>query len=270
MALQAVQRTAAVQRQPLKPAWQQSGRVTAGWGSKGQRTRAHNRTLPQRGKKHMQQQEGTQAAEGGSETMAGLTSKDSTLAVSAQKGAGNGTAGGVLVTDARKDRQRQASRQSLTGPAVQSSKHISASDAAACAAFPASRAVTSRHAKAEALTDPGASRSLSPPLPPRKLSPSKATAGDARQVADSNDDDDDDDFKPDTRRRPRAQSSPQGSSKRAKLSAEKPSAGASAQPDLFCQAIGQALLRWSPARQQWDHQIITASDATQVRIASWP
>lgn len=268
MALQAVQRTAVVHRQPLKPAWQQSGRVTAGWGSKGQRTRAQNRALPQRGKKHTQQQKGTQAAEGGLEAVAGLTSRDSTLAVSARKGAGNGTAGGVLVTDACKHRQGQASRQPLTGPAVQSSKHISASAAAACAAVPASRAVTNRHAKADMLTDPGASRSLSPPLPPTKLSPSKATAGAAQQVADSNEEDDDDDFKPDTRRRPRAQSSPQGSSKRAKLSAEKPLAGASAQPDLFCQAIGQALLRWSPARQLWDHQIITASDASQVKIAS--
>ncbi|KAL0044727.1 hypothetical protein WJX82_006986 [Trebouxia sp. C0006] len=85
-------------------------------------------------------------------------------------------------------------------------------------------------------------------------------------AAQQDSDDDADDFKPDIRRRPRARQSPQGSRKRARVSAEKAPSSAPIQQEQDAQAdepIGQALLQWNDANQQWDHEIITGFSANK-------
>ena len=243
MPLKAIQRTAAVQRQPLKPAWQHSSKVTAGWGSKGQRTRAQKATFPQKGRKSKQQQQGSQVADTGTQALAcqvdddqGLCSKDNTSSKFARTS------------------QAAIGSQQEAGHAGSSSKQASA---ACLKADSSEQAEANKAAQGDELTGAGQSEMHQPPLKPE--------AGAAQQDSD----DDADDFKPDIRRRPRARQSPQGSRKRARVSAEKAPSSAPIQQEQDAQAdepIGQALLQWNDANQQWDHEIITGFSANKVKV----
>ena len=88
-------------------------------------------------------------------------------------------------------------------------------------------------------------------------------AVDKDNAAAVGDDDDDDDFKPDVRRRFKSHQAPKGSSKKAKLSLPGAEVGAGA--GAHANAVGQVLLSWDVAQHCWQHRIITACSATQVR-----
>ena len=245
MPLEAIQRTAAVQRQPLKPAWQHSRKVTAGWGSKGQHTRAHKATLPQKGRKSQQHQQGSQAADTGTKALASQVGEDQ----------------GLRSTDNSGDKFARTS-QAATG-SQQEAGHTGSSNRQASACLKADsieHAEANKAAQQEGLTEAGGqSQSV------WHQSPSKPEAGAAQQDSD----DDADDFKPDMRRRPRARQSPQGSRKRARVSAEKLPSSLLIQQEQDAEEdepIGQALLRWNDADQQWNHEIITGFGANKVKV----
>jgi len=242
MPLKAIQRTAAVQRQPLKPAWQHSSKVTAGWGSKGQRTRAQKATFPQKGRKSKQQQQGSQAADTGTKASVSQVDEDQGLC-SKDK-----TSGKFARTS-----QAATGSQQEAGHAGSSSKQASA----CLKADSSEQAEANKAAQGDELAEAGGqSQSV------LHQSHSKPEAGAAQQ-------DDADDFKPDIRRRPRARQSPQGSRKRAKVSAEKAPSSVPIQQEQDAQEdepIGQALLRWNDANQQWNHEIITGFSASKVKV----
>ena len=144
--------------------------------------------------------------------------------------------------------------QQEAGHAGSSSKQASA---ACLKADSSEQAEANKAAQGDELTGAGQSEMHQPPLKPE--------AGAAQQDSD----DDADDFKPDIRRRPRARQSPQGSRKRARVSAEKAPSSAPIQQEQDAQAdepIGQALLQWNGANQQWDHEIITGFSANKVKV----
>ena len=243
--LKAIQRTAAVQRQPLKPAWQHSSKVAAGWGSKGQRTWAQKAAFPQKGRKSKQHQQGSQAADTGTQALVsqvdedqGLCSKDNTSSKFARTS------------------QAAIGSQQEAGHAGSSSKQA---PAACLKADSTEQAEANKAAPGDELADAGRQRQSV-----LHQSPSKPEAGAAQQDSD----DDADDFKPDIHRRPRARQSPQGSRKRARVSAEKVPSSVPTQHEQDAQEdepIGQALLRWNDADQQWNHEIITSFSANKVK-----
>lgn len=246
MPLKAIQRTAAVQRQPLKPAWQHSSKVTAGWGSKGQRTWAQKATLPQKGRKSKQQQQGSQAADTGTKALVSQVDEDQGLCSEHN-------------TSSKFARTSQAAigSQQEAGHTGSSSKEASA---ACLKAVSTQQAEANKAAQGDELTEAsGQSQSV------LHQSPSKPEAEAAQQDSD----DDADDFKPDIRRRPRARTSPQGNRKRARVSAEKVPSSVPIQQehnDQEDEPIGQALLQWNDAHQQWDHEIITGFSANKVKV----
>ncbi len=246
MPLKAIQRTAAVQRQPLKPAWQHSSKVTAGWGSKGQRTRSQKATFPQKGRKSKQQQQGSQAADTGTKALVSQVDEDQRLRSK------DNTGGKFARTS-----QAAIGSQQEAGHTGSSSKQASA---ACLNADSSEKAEANKAAHGDEVADAGGqSQSV------LCQSPSKPEAGAAQQDSD----DDADDFKPDIRRRPRARQSPQGSRKRARVSAEKVPSSVPIQQEQDAQAdepIGQALLRWDDANQQWNHEIITGFSANKVKV----
>ncbi len=245
MPLKAIQRTAAVQRQPLKPAWQHSSKVTAGWGSKGQRTRAQKATFPQKGRKSKQQQQGSQAADTDTKALACQVDEDQGLCSE------DNTGGNIARTS-----QAATGSQQEAGHAGSSSKQASAARLKADSNEPAK---ANKAAQGDELAEAGAqSQSV------LHQSPYKPEAGAAQQDSD----DDADDFKPDIRRRPRARQSPQGSRKRARVSAEKAPSSVPTQQEQDAEEdepIGQALLRWNDGNQQWNHEVITGFSANKVK-----
>ena len=275
MPLNAIQRTAAVQRQPLKPAWQHSGRVTAGWGAKGQRTRSQHGKLPQGARTGKQQQASTHAKMA-SEVQAAKANGDSQLGhhgkvIVSNTFADSSLSGSKTLADKQPHASSKLARSSQTatdskgnvGHAATSSR-IAPTSIHAASNDPT---ISSKHAGANKMPVEmaGTSQSMSQSQPHGN---NCAKPGGACAQQADRDSDDDDDFKPDVRRRPRSlQQSPQGSRKKAKLSAAKALDDAVAEAEHSDQTkpIGQALLHWNPASQEWDHQIITAFDASKVR-----
>ena len=267
-----IQRTAAVQRQPLKPEWQHSGRVTAGWGARGQRTHAQKTKLPQRGKTGKKQEQVSQAD-------VGLSSEIQATDVdnSSRQGQGSQSLTDTNGSQTRGDRQMHTSSNLATS----SQTAAGSKQAAQHAANSSEQGVVGNKAGSSKGTtgskpadecrpaqDKPLKRSASQSQPHEQKSPVKHAGASTQQQLSR--DSDDDDFKPDMRRRPRGHQSPQGIRKKARLSAEKATDGASADKAQMAQTnpTGQVLLRWDSASQQWDHQIITAFSASKVNAST--
>ncbi|KAL0033003.1 hypothetical protein WJX77_010243 [Trebouxia sp. C0004] len=237
MPLKAIQRTAVVQRQPLKPAWQHSSKVTAGWGSKGQRTRSQKATVPQKGRKNKQRQQGSQAADTGTKAWVSQVDEDERLC-------GKDHIGGMFV----RTTQGATGSQQEAGHTGSSSKQASA------------------WLKADSSEQAEANKAVVGDKVAEAGGQSQSVLRQSPSEPQQDSDDDADDFKPDIRRRPRARQSPQGSRKRARVSAEKAPSSVPVQQEQDAQEdepIGQALLRWNDANQQWSHEIITGFSANK-------
>lgn len=265
--LRSIQRTAAIQRQPLKPAWQHSGPAEPSWGAKGRRTQPPNpNKLPHRDKSPMRRNR--DARNGPSR---GDKQADSSTAVAAS----GSEAGSQSATD-----QVDTSEQSQGMGAHPGSTDCGARVSSRGRVRPLGSKHTSRKQQGgKASADDGArpwpevhgsgAGLMADQQQPQHRSLNGTTVGNgAAAAAADGDGDDDDDFKPDVRRRAKSHQSPKGSRKRAKLSGACPgsppgevSAGAHAS------AVGQVLLSWEDAERCWEQRIITSFDASQVRTS---
>ena len=259
--LQTIQRTADVQRQPLKPAWQHSGKAGTSWGAKSRRTRAQGKDLSRTG--NISKTCGRAAKQG-----SGHAAAKSTQAHASPDALSSEHAGHELVP--------AAGKQTL---ASASSKQVEGTGAAADSIDDDTRALTNQPklpgSKQSAPKQVGKLKAHEMSQPASLLHDSKTNAQDLQEnvhcpsaaaaVADN-----DDDFKPNIRRRAKSHQSPKGSRQKAKLSLS--DTPLSSPPEELGSAthakpLGQVLLSWDAAHRHWDQHIITAFNASKVMFA---
>lgn len=253
--LRTIQRGSAIQRQPLKPAWQHLGRAEPSWGSKGQRTRPlHPNKLSRRVRTPTQRNRDATNAHSGD-----IKQGDSSTAVAAS----SSEAGSQCAAD-----QIDASKQSKSTGVTPASMDVGAQASSRGRMIPLGSKPTGRrqHGRVTKDCSPDETR-LGPEMHgkqtavPHQLQHTRLD-GDAIGSGSVAAAADDDDFKPDVRRRPRSHQSPKGSGKRAKQLLL-PGAGEVVSGAL-ANAVGQVLLSWDDAQHCWQHRIITACNANQV------
>lgn len=270
--LKTIQRAAAVQRQPLKPAWQHSSRAEASWGAKGQRKRTQThphkppptgRTATQRSRdaKHTRRLRNKQA--------------NSSTAV----GVSHSGLGGDSTADEAEDPHPDASKPSNTRgvPLGSAEASTQAGTSRACAVGTNQPGcnqqgrVTPLNVRSDLRLASEGQGSRPEQAKAQQLqcrTNNGGAAGCGNDGADN--DDDDDDFKPDVRRQPKSHgSSPRGSRKRARLSQPQACPG-DMRPGVWSGAqgspVGQVLLSWDGMQRCWNQRIITAFDASKVMI----
>lgn len=261
--LRTIQRGAAIQRRPLKPAWQHSGRAEPSWDGKGQRTRplhpsklSHRVRTPTRRNRDAKNAHSGDSKQGNSGTAVAV---------------GGSEAGSQCASD-----QIDASKQSQSTGVPPASMNVGAQASSRGRMIPLSSKPTGRRQHGGVTKDCAEDETrLGPEVRGKQMAVQQQLQhtrldGDAlgKDIAAA-DGDDDDDFKPDVRRRPKSHQSPKGSGKRAK---QLPLPGAGPGSALgevgagaHANAVGQVLLSWDEAQRCWQHRIITACNANQVR-----
>ena len=268
--LKTIQRSAAVQRQPLKPAWQHSGRAEGTWGAKGQRTRTQNHP-------HKPPQEGRTAVQRSRD--AKLSQKGGNKQASGKTAVGLSHSG--LGSDCTADEVDNASKPSQgrgvpPGSTEAGTQAVSSKAQVVGSNLPGHRqrgTMTPRgmHDELKLASELPGSRlaqvSDQANAKQLQLGTNDAEAAGSVNVNDGNDDDD---FKPDVRRRPKShRSSPRGSRKRARLSQPRACPGdTSAEVDSGGEGnpVGQVLLSWDGLQCCWNQRIITAFSASKVNV----
>ena len=257
--LKTIQRTIDVQRQPIKPAWQPSGRAETSWGAKGRRTRARGSNL---------------SCIGSTRKSCGRAAKQSS---GSRRAAPNSTSladsqGAPLSSEHAKHQACDSGKQTELKGAATDSTHV---DNESFTKRP--KLSGSKHLEPQQL-DSAKTHEVSQPaslLHDSKIAqvPGKVIAQDSQEnvrcpsaaAAVVDDDDDDDDFKPDVRRWPKSHQSSKGRRKRAKLSlSDTPLCSPEHESAARTKPVGQVLLSWNAARCCWDQRIITAFNATKV------
>lgn len=267
--LKTIQRSA-VQRQPLKPAWQHSGRAEASCGAKGQRTRTrmHPHKPPQRGRtavrhsrdaKHMQRGKDKQAsgsqAVGVSHSGLGSDCTEDEVDIASKPSQNRGVPPGSN----KASNQAVPSRAQLVGSKQPGRRQRSKE--------------TSKSTHDDLKQASGSSLTQVPEQAHTQQLQLRNDNGEAASNAnvDNGNDDDDDDFKPDVRRQPKShRSSPKGSRNRPRLSQPRAcpdSTAAEADSGAKGNPVGQVLLSWDGMQCCWNQRIITAFSASKVRVS---
>ena len=268
--LKTIQRSAAVQRQPLKPAWQHSGRAGATWGAQGQRTRTrtHPHKLSQGGRTAMKRSADAKHTQKGSNKQA-YGSKAVGLSHS-------GLDSDCTVDEVDKTSKPSQKRGVPSGSREAGTQAVSSKACVVGSNLPGHRqrgTITPRsmHNELQLASEPPGSRLVQVPdqinAQQLQLGTNDAEAAGSGNVDDGNDDDD---FKPDVRRRPKSQrSSPRGSRKRARLSQPGACTGdtpAEADSGGEGNPVGQVLLNWDRLQRCWNQRIIIAFSASKVDV----
>ena len=256
--LKTIQRTAAVQRQPLKPGWQHSGRAEASWGDKGQRTRTqtHSHQLPRTGRTAMQRSRDAKHTRR-------LRNKHS----NSSKAVGVSHSG--VDNDSTAHETEDTSKPSHTSGMPQGSDCVVGTDQPGCN-LQGRVTPHTMHDDVRLASEGQGSRPEQAKVQQHLCGTNNVGAAGGGNGGDSNDDDD---FKPDVRRQPRSHGSPpKCSRKRARLL--QPQAcpvdtwpgvrsGAQGSP------VGQVLLSWDAMWGCWNQRIITAFSAGKVPLHTW-
>lgn len=270
--LKTIQRSATVQRQPLKPAWQHSGRAEATWGAKGQRTRTQTNPHkpPQRGKTAMKRSRDVKHPQKGS-------SKQNSGSKGAQ-GPSHSVLGSACTANEANDASKPSKNRGVPPNNTEAGTQAVSSKAWVVGSKQPGRTLRSKvtpssvHDEARLPSElPGSSPAQAPDQPKAEQLQHSTNDGEAAGSVDVDGvRDDDDDFKPDVRRRPRSnRSSPKGSRKRSRLSQSGACSGdtpVAVRSGAEGNPVGQVLLSWDGMQRCWNQRIITAFSASKVRV----
>ena len=298
--LKTIQRGAAVQRQPLKPAWQCSGRGQPHWGATGRRNRLKGNSpkgkrLSDRGNNATQRHKSAQRTQGQDRQQAALDIALTAARPDAVCVAHNKACAGSKQAEAEQPETHKAEQPKAEHAEVQQSK----AEQAGAEQTEAEQRETERagpepteaeqiaagttccsHATGNIKSQPESGSKQPADKQPGRARPQAASQRQTSKLAAPVNktaqqkavghaiNDDDDDFKPVIQRRSKMNQSPKdGSKKRAKLAmSETPPSTSLAEfgPIAHADPVGQMLLTWNAAKNHWDRRFVTAFDASKV------